>query len=175
MAKKKILERLFIEAIDPCREGNELYETKDGYITNGFWAVKKELLEQNSLPYEKYLKACVLNWTVTGEINDNIMKFDPEIYYCSNIRFAYKKVGLNGKIKVVYINNIKEAFNKVAILKEYADFLTTLCRKYRIDLYWLERKVLEPRGYFVWCEERWCGEKGGLQKEIAAICCGFML
>jgi hypothetical protein len=160
--KDAVLMKLFQQAIDPYRKGLVLRETEDGFVSNGHWAIKKELLEP--LQYSQYVGE-VIPFTVRGvleeifekkggeEVEKNVAVYEGFQYYAERIEMV------GGKKLKFYILDIPVLFKKVEALKNYIDFIEAVVSgvqgsEVKRKLYYVEvvkkNGNKEVRPYFVW-------------------------
>jgi hypothetical protein len=176
------LVKLFERVIDPYGEGLWLAETVDGFIGNGHWAVRKELLEPLRGYYEQYVKA-KSSMSIKGIVENarrgyeefgmdvDVVVYDGFDYYAVRTVEDWRK----RKLKF-YVLDIYELFRKVLLLKDYADFIEgVIGDSYVWRGYDLVRRVYYTR----WDEGRkvmvffvWYWVKGG-EEEVVALCTGY--
>ncbi len=180
MVEEAKLMRLFQGAIDPYRIGRVLKETEDGFITNGHWGVRKELLE--CFEYSQYIRGMVsskVNDLLEGvfrkregeEVERNVAIYDDFQWY------AVRTEVINRRKLAFYVLDVDVLFKKVLVLKSYVDFIEALVSgsirvgKVRRRVYYVE--VLRKNGsrkvesYFVWYVK---GSEG--EDKVIAVCMG---
>jgi hypothetical protein len=176
--KEMQLVKLIQRVIDPYRDGLVLRETEDGFITNGHWAVKKELMEPSQ--YSSYVRG-VIPLTVRSalekmfkkdeeeEVERNVAFYDDFHYYAERIEVISRR-----KLRF-YILDVPVLFRKVMVLKNYVDFIEALTNsmygsEVKRRLYYVEilKKdgVKEWETYFVWYRE------DGGNDDVIAVCMG---
>jgi hypothetical protein len=177
--KDQKLMKLFLRAIDPYGERLLLKETEDGFITNGHWAVKKELMEP--FQYQSYVRG-VLHATVHSVVED-ILRKDEERAVEKNVAvyddfeyYAVRTEVVNGRKLNFYVLDVPVLFKKVLALKKYVDFIDAAVGGisgggFKRRLYYVEvlKKAgnKEVRPYFVWYQVN------GEDNDVVAICTGY--
>jgi len=154
----KSVEKLFLRVIDPWGKYARLYETKDKFITNTDWAVKKEVLKRYNLPYQDFIINKLKNREVKKLFNEIVEKgkvAKEEVFFALS-----KQVWVENKKKSVYYFYDRE-LRDISILKIYADFLCALCSS-NPKLYVIKNEQLEA--YFVWFEK----------DKLIAMCAGII-
>jgi len=164
--------KLFQQAIDPSLCDHDVYETNDGYITNGIWAVRKEFLK--SIPYQEYLssKRYYVNFL---DYVKNLLKKSVKVYHDFDyyaVRTETFEIFEITKTKQIYILDIPELFKKVGITRAYADFIEgvvycSLRKLYIIEFVGVLNKKLNE-AYFVWLD-------ANDRTQINALCAGIIL
>jgi hypothetical protein len=154
----KNVEKLFLKAINPWGQYARLYETGDGFIFNGHWAVIKEVFDRYNLPYQNFIINKLENRTVKTLFNEII---EDSLKVFNDVQFSLsKQKRISGKRKTVYYFDSKE-LQGILILKIYADFLCVLCRS--SPTLYIMKDGWETKAYFVWFEKN----------ELIAICAGI--
>jgi hypothetical protein len=160
---------LFKKAVDPFKRNRFLHETKDGFITNREWAVKKELLE--AIPYQEHLSSESLEINCLDIIQEKFRKA-VKVYENFDYYAVRTEVISNNKKGQIYILDIPELFRKVGILKAYADFIEGVVEVSLRKLYITEDinaiYQKEIRAYFVWFD-------ANNETLINAVCAGIIL
>jgi hypothetical protein len=176
------LVKLFQKVIDPYGDGMWLAETVDGFIGNGHWAVRKDLLETLKGYYESHIKA-KSSTSIKGIVESACRKYedfgvDVDVvvyegfdYYAVRTVEDWRKKKLN-----FYVLNICELFGKVLLLKDYADFIDNVIG----DSYvWRGYNLVRRVYYTRWDEGRkvivffvWYWVKGD-KEEVVALCTGY--
>jgi hypothetical protein len=165
---------LFKKAIDRSLCDHDVYETNDGYITNGIWAVRKEFLR--SIPYQEYLSPKYKSYNINClDYVKNLLKKSVKVYHDFDyyaVRTETFEIFETTKTKQIYILDIPELFKKVGISKVYADFIEgVVCCSLR-KLYIIEFvDVLNKKAneaHFVWFD-------ANDRSQINAVCAGSIL
>jgi hypothetical protein len=172
----------FREVIDPCKCGKVLWETEDGFVTNGQWAIKKELLEL--FQFQSYVKGVTpfrVQW-VLEEIFGKKGKEDVEknVAVYEGFRYYVEREEIVGRRKLrfyileklkFYIVNVPVLFRKAMILKTYADFIEAVVgsvysSEVKRKLYYVQKVKKngnrEVSPYFVWYKN----------EDVVALCVG---
>ena len=161
---------LFKKAVDPFKRNRFLRETKDEFITNREWAIKKELLE--AIPYQEHLLAQPLEIDcldiIQKELENTVKVYENFDYYAVRTETIS-----NNKKGQIYILDIPELFRKIGILKVYADFIEGVVEVSMRKLYITEHvnelnSQKEIGAYFVWSDPN-------DETQINAVCAGIIL
>jgi hypothetical protein len=161
---------LFKKAVEPFKRRYFLQETKDGFLFQGHWAIRKELLE--GIPYQERL----ISKTSDIDCSDILQKeFEKSVKVYENFDYYAVRTETisNNKKGQIYILDIPELFKKIGILKAYADFIEGVVGDSVRKLYITEgvnelNNQKETRAYFVWFD-------ANDRTKINAGCAGIIL
>jgi hypothetical protein len=161
---------LFKKAVDPFKRSSFLHETKDGFITNRQWAIRKKLLE--GIPYQEHLFAPPIEINCL-DIIQQMIENAVKVYENFDYYAVRTEIISNNKKGQVYILDIPELFRKKGILKAYADFIEAVAGNSVRRIYITEEvnelnNSKEIRAYFVWFD-------ANDETQINAICAGLIL
>jgi hypothetical protein len=134
--------KLFQKAKNPY-----IVETSDGYISNTYWAIKKEYLE----PLKEVIKPETKIDAFLLQLLSN--KFESDKSIKKFVNFDYYAVRQEFKVSF-YVLDIPELFQKIEINKNYADFIEAVLTENGFYFNSGERRLYYDEvwrdAYFVW-------------------------
>jgi hypothetical protein len=157
----KINKKLFAKFVN----NKELYITRDGFVSNGNWAVKKDILDNalNGVNYQISKEGITTIFALMTQdfmfglsfLDELLTRVDKELSYYDNVKFKEIK---KDNIQYLAVDNIYELKN-YAINKVYFDTIQKLVGKK------VKPRILRIDYVFYYRDKKWNGPIKRIDKE----------